>query len=444
MTADRQSELPGAAISQWLLALVFSHPLLLWPLIEGVPLDPTRDFMSGAVDQPSGPLNMLFFPPLAFAAIATTMRRQAHDRVFGIGAGLWLLAAFLIWAGMSTLWSVEPAITMRRVLLQTCIVAAVALPSALASNARGPLLALFWTLCIAAIANVPAVLTMPPTVLGHAGIYPHKNELGVVAALMVLAGAWGLSAGGFKERLGALPLIALGIVYLVVSRSKTSLGLAVVTPALAAAALAVARGLRISPMLAVPLAIAGAAFVYVAGVAFWAWDFHAVALALLGDPTLTMRTDIWSFAYEMASHRPLTGYGYEVFWGAGPSSPNQIYGEGFVRKVVHAHNGYLDTMVHLGLIGLGLVFVMVLEALRQAGRRADVEPGVAFGHLLLLIFLLLYNLLEVTWFRSFSITSMVLVLIVATFAVRPLAVPDRTRRRQRTFKRYRWQPAAAG
>lgn len=434
----------GAVIAPWLLAIVFAHPLLLWPLIEGVPLDPTRDFMSGAVDQPSGPLNMLFFPLMAGLAVVLLLRWQRGFEPSPFGTGVWLLAAFLLWAGLSTLWSVEPAITLRRVLLQVCIVVAVALPAALARDARMPMLALFWMLCLAAIWNVVAVATMPATALGHAGIYPHKNELGVVAALMVLLAVWALFAGGFKERLASLPLLALGIVYLLVSRSKTSLGLALITPVLAGLVMAAARVLRISPVVSVPLALAGAALVYFAGVWTWAWDFHAVALALFGDPTLTMRTDIWRFAHEMAGLRPITGYGYEVFWGAGPSSPNQIHGEGFVRKVVHAHNGYLDTIVHLGLIGLGIVLLMILHGLRHAGRRADREPGAAFAHLSLLIFLLFYNLLEVTWFRSFSITSMALVTIVAATSANSLPIVVQVRRAPRTFKRYRWEPASAG
>ena len=127
------------------------------------------------------------------------------------------------------------------------------------------------------------------------------------------------------------------------------------------------RMLRLSPLLSVPAMLGSVVLVYFVGVWSWVWDFHAVATALFGDPTLTMRTDIWRFASEMADLRPFTGYGYEVFWGAGPGSPNQIWGEGFVRKVVHAHNGYLDVTVHLGLIGLVLVATMVLSRCSSRG-----------------------------------------------------------------------------
>lgn len=440
--SNSTSEAVGARRAPWLLALVFSHPLLLWPMIEGVPLDPTRDFMSGAVDQPSGPLNMLFFPPLAAVAVWLHLRHCTDSRVGPLSLGITLIAAYLVWAGMSTLWSVEPSITLRRVVLQALIVVAVALPSLTARNARAGVTALFWVLVIAAGLNAVAVATMPPTSLGHAGIYPHKNELGVVAALMVLLGLWGLFAGAFKERLLGLPLAVLGITFLIVSKSKTSLGLALLVPFMALAVLAATRLLRWSPSVTVPAIFSAVTLVYLVGVWSWVWDFHAVALALFGDPTLTMRTDIWSFAYEMASQRPLTGYGYEVFWGAGPGSPNQIHGEGFVRKVVHAHNGYLDVTVHLGLIGLALVLTMVLYALQQAGRRATREPGATFAHLSIVIFLMLYNLLEVTWFRSFSITSMVLVMILARPQLASGRMPATARRPRRTFKRYRWQPAS--
>ena len=71
------------------------------------------------------------------------------------------------------------------------------------------------------------------------------------------------------------------------------------------------------------------------------------------------------------------------------------------------------------------------------------EPGAAFAHLSILIFLVLYNLLEVTWFRSFSITSMVLVMILAQPQIASVSALAMTRQPRRTFKRYRWQPASA-
>lgn len=432
-------------IAPWALAVVFAHPLILWPLIEGVPLDPTRDFMSSAVDQPSGPLNMLFFPTMATLAVALAMWRQrcGGSAKAWLNAGLMLTAIFLLWAGLSTLWSPEPAITLRRTLLQFTIVTAVALPAMLARDASQSLAALFWVCFIAALLNAVAIVKLPPTALGHAGIYPHKNELGVAAAVMALIGLWGLIVGGWARKGAALIMIGLAVVFLVVSRSKTSLGLAVLTPLMATFVLALARTLRVSPAITVPAIIGCGALVYYVGVACWLWDFHAVATALFGDPTLTLRTDIWSFGYDMATRRPWTGYGYEVFWGAGPNSPNQVWGEGFVRKVVHAHNGYLDTTVHLGLIGLAIVLAILVVALAAEGRRVRAEPAAAFGHLSILIFLIFYNLLEVTWFRSFSITSMALVAIAAQSGMLAVSRGPATAARRRAFKRYRWQPAEA-
>lgn len=430
--ADDAKEDLGTRLAPWLLALVFSHPLLLWPMIEGVAFDPAQDLIATGLDQPSGPLNMLFFPPLAAIGVWLQLRRNGRPWP-PLHVALVTLLAFVAWAGMSALWSVEPDITNRRVVLFAFVMIAVAWPASMTRDAETAWRALFWVLFLTALINIWAVVTIPPTFLGYAGIYPHKNGLGKAAALMVLVAFWGLFAGRIGERLAALPLLSLGMTYLILSKSKTSLALAVLAPLLAAAATALARYFRLSPVLTIPLVFAGVAGVYFIGVWAWVWDFHAVAETLFGDPTLTLRTDIWRFAWDMAAERPWTGYGYEVFWGAGPNSPNQVRGEGFIRKMPQAHNGYLDIVVHLGLVGLALVIVLVLATMSQANRRSRGEAGVAFVQLMMIVFLLLYNLLEAAWLRSFAISAMVLLVLVGQTAVRmstrrrePAQMPQRT------------------
>jgi len=75
--------------------------------------------------------------------------------------------------------------------------------------------------------------------------------------------------------------------------------------------------------------------------------------ALGKDPTLTGRTDIWAALLRQSAKRPLTGYGYAVFWTL-ESHPAQ-----WIRKetgwlVPTAHNGWLDILAQLGWIGVGL------------------------------------------------------------------------------------------
>jgi O-antigen ligase len=63
------------------------------------------------------------------------------------------------------------------------------------------------------------------------------------------------------------------------------------------------------------------------------------------EPTLTNRTVIWAFAFQMIEARPLLGYGYGVFWDS----------VGTILGVVNAHNGYLTVLLDLGLLGAVLL-----------------------------------------------------------------------------------------
>lgn len=72
--------------------------------------------------------------------------------------------------------------------------------------------------------------------------------------------------------------------------------------------------------------------------------------------TLTDRTDIWTALTPYAKQNILLGYGFGGFW----TTPlrNQI--------TSHAHNGYLDTILELGIIGLLLFTSFILFLINKS------------------------------------------------------------------------------
>ncbi|MEM5518201.1 O-antigen ligase [Henriciella sp. AS95] len=73
---------------------------------------------------------------------------------------------------------------------------------------------------------------------------------------------------------------------------------------------------------------------------------------LLGrDATLTGRTDIWAVLIDAIGQRPLFGYGYAAFWGA-ESQPAYMVRLATEWLVPTAHNGWLETALSIGLVGL--------------------------------------------------------------------------------------------
>lgn len=69
------------------------------------------------------------------------------------------------------------------------------------------------------------------------------------------------------------------------------------------------------------------------------------------DTTLSGRVDIWNFVWNDIEKRFLLGYGFATYWIMGSSRLEIFasYFEGFM--VNEAHNGYLEIVLQLGLIG---------------------------------------------------------------------------------------------
>jgi exopolysaccharide production protein ExoQ len=91
----------------------------------------------------------------------------------------------------------------------------------------------------------------------------------------------------------------------------------------------------------------------------FAFGIFGVGIEMLGkDPTLTGRTDLWKILLGWKIN-PLFGTGFESFWlGERSAKLAQIYW----WHPNEAHNGYLETYLNLGLIGLTLILVLIFSA----------------------------------------------------------------------------------
>ena len=91
---------------------------------------------------------------------------------------------------------------------------------------------------------------------------------------------------------------------------------------------------------------------------------------LLGrDATLTGRTDIWSALTDAIAARPWFGYGYGAFWGL-ESEPAYRVRLATEWLVPTAHNGWLETALSIGLVGLAALVVSYGLFLVRAARLA--------------------------------------------------------------------------
>lgn len=82
------------------------------------------------------------------------------------------------------------------------------------------------------------------------------------------------------------------------------------------------------------------------------------------DITFTGRTYIWEYVINAIKNRFLFGYGLNAFWG------DNNYSAYYVRSIMnaqiaHAHNGYLDIFLNIGLVGFIVYCFIILSIIKN-------------------------------------------------------------------------------
>jgi hypothetical protein len=402
--------------------LLFGYFLILWPLIYGRDTV-TADLATGPMPEVQPQLlNRLVFPALAaIALILLVAERHRRPMRFHL-LGAVLVGGFYAYLGATALWALEPATSLSKfalLALETITLVPAVLSARRVDDLMRPL---FWLTAATLSINLAAVVVLPPTPIGHAGIYAHKNTLGAVALLGGLFALYGTTRGDARMRLAGCALLPIVGLLLVLSRSKTSLALLFVVPVLAFAAGFLGRRLRIA--LPVVLVIGAGVAIFLASGAIDGVSYADLSRMVSGDDTFTGRTELWRFSLQAIAERPAFGWGYQSFWGI-ESSPQALLPDGFLRRTPHAHNGYLDLLLQGGMVALVGFLAMLAMVARRIDRLGDVDPGLGFFATALLLQAILLNLLETDWLQGLSATSMLTTLLVLVAAVKPKEIRSR-------------------
>jgi O-antigen ligase len=151
-----------------------------------------------------------------------------------------------------------------------------------------------------------------------------------------------------------------------------------------------------------------------------------VTTSLGRRPDLTDRTTTWTEAMALKTN-PIIGVGFASFW----TTPDGMR-LGAKLQVASAHNGYLETYLNTGLIGIALLIAVMFAA----GKNAKIEllSGASIGPLFgaLLIIGLIYNLSE-TAFNNTGIIGFVLWLIAVRYPF-PNPAPTQMERQSAAFQ----------
>ncbi len=223
------------------------------------------------------------------------------------------------------------------------------------------------------------------------GVALQKNGLGQLCMIVGIVAAWqwilntrGVSGAQRSGNVlyGAVVVPVLGWLLLRSDSATSLMGLGLACGLLALGRIgAVAR--QPSKLVSIGL-ILGGAVILAEGL------FHLSSVLIVNvlgrDLELTGRVDVWATLIGLA-RRPVIGAGYESFWLT--SNPiTETFG------LNQAHNGYLETYLNLGLVGLGLLVLSIGSAIVKNIRSASLDFAFSYLRLTLVIVIIFYNLTE--------------------------------------------------
>jgi exopolysaccharide production protein ExoQ len=125
---------------------------------------------------------------------------------------------------------------------------------------------------------------------------------------------------------------------------------------------------------------------------------------MFSDPTLTGRSRIWAYLLDRFSMSPYFGSGYGAIWQTGPQV--QAYLQRYAAYLVNeGHNGYLDILAQLGIVGLATTLVWLFwvclrlfRSIRLSGNRR--LSTISLYALYVFVGSIIYNLTESSYFRT--------------------------------------------
>jgi len=356
-------EKPNVSGALWLpllwLVLTCSRPFTAWLNIFGLPV-------SGGVSNEEGsPVDASFYYAMTTAGLFVLIKRQVSLSEVLQRNG-WLVA-FIAYCFISIVWSDDPFISFKRVtkIFIHPIMALIVFTEPDFEEALTRLM----KRCAYVVVPVSILFIKYYPQLGMtyddwggqqiAGISVGKNGLGTDCLILGFFFFWHLLQTWRTERntqrRNELRLIAgflIGILYLLrLSHSATS-----TICLLVAILIVVFVGIRptIKNFIGTYM-LAGLVLLIAAELEFGISERLSESLGR--GSTLTGRTELWAHCLEVQSN-PILGAGFQSFWvGDSRARLAEFYKK---WKPAGSHNGYLDTYLDLGLIGLSILIGLLI------------------------------------------------------------------------------------
>lgn len=354
---------------------------------------------SAASSAEGSPLDAIYFSALIAAALVTLHRRRVDwGRLFRDNR---LLLLFMVYGLASIVWSDVPVVAIKRWIktlghpLMALVILTDPDPVAAFRTVMKRCSFVLLPVSVLFIKYYPQygrgfdAWTGQPT---NNGIGLSKNDLGYVCMVFGLFHAWNfqqawrLSPAVVKWKEAAPSLLMLGTAVWLLEVCDSATSLATLVMGGFTLWLLSWRWLdkrRIARTLIVWLVLALLAQLM--------FDVYAQVVQMLGrDPSLTDRTAVWADALAL-QNRPLTGLGFESFW-TGPRL--EVIWAKWWWQPNQAHNGYIETYLNLGLIGVCILGAMLVATFFSICRSIGAGKPFAELRLAFLFAILAFNFTE--------------------------------------------------
>jgi exopolysaccharide production protein ExoQ len=419
-------ERPNVTGALWLplvwMLLVFSRPVSEWLAIFGLP-----GFGASTLEEGS-PLDACVYLGLVVAGLCVLQRRQASFSEI-VRNNQWL-TIFLLYCLVSIVWSDFPLVAFKRwiKILGHPIMALIVITEPDPSEAIKSLM----KRCAYVVVPVSILFIKYYPEWGRSfdewsgtpmnnGIAVGKNMLGADCFILGFFFFWHLLNTWRQPRDKArrnelLLIVGFGCMIWWLLRTANS----------STAIISFFVGIMLLLLLGRPFVkknfvgtyiFVGVTLVAVAEMAFGLSEY--VAAAMGKDPTLTGRTELWQQLFGFHTN-PIFGTGFESFW---LGDRIRRFFELYRWHANEAHNGYLETYLNLGLIGLFLMIGLFIATFWKS--RRELFTNFQFGRfrLGLLVAIIVYNWTEAA-FKNVSPTWFIFYIIALDNPMAQVAAAD--------------------
>ncbi len=310
------------------------------------------------------------------------------------------ILAMSIWALLSPSWSAAPSAAFAKAISYTfTMMTAVYISRRMTINeiVSGALYGLFAVVLISALLAIALPSTAGSTMFhpgAWRGLFMQKNVLGRAALLLaVFSYVVIYSPDLYRVKKFAKVSLIISILVLLETKSVTAIAVFVVFSfALPIFIYLRSRGPIYRSLLLLAVLVLAPTMVLVIE-PFISWFAELTGKSM----TLSGRVPLWDFAIRKLQASPYTGFGIEGFFGT--HFDYEFFAE---QKWIaeHAHNGFLDLALELGLVGLGIMLIAVFRFASVIPSPENSMRTLSVSMISILSLIVFLNVTESNLFRS--------------------------------------------